>query len=75
MISMYSIYSDECRSWRRTINFASSAGDGRAFRVAQPRCRFDKRIEHGLQVEGRAADHLEHVGGGGLLLQRLGAAR
>ena len=24
----------------------------------------------GLQVEGRAADHLEHVGGGGLLLQR-----
>ena len=26
--------------------------------------------QHGLQVEGRAADHLEHVGGGGLLLQR-----
>ena len=23
-----------------------------------------------LQIEGRAADHLEHVGGGGLLLQR-----
>ena len=23
------------------------------------------------QVEGRAADHLEHVGGGGLLLQQL----
>ena len=32
--------------------------------------RFDERIEHGLQIEGRAADHLEHVGGGGLLLQR-----
>ncbi len=31
---------------------------------------FGKRIEHRLQVEGRAADHLEHVGGGGLLLQR-----
>ena len=27
-------------------------------------------VEHRLQVEGRAADHLEHVGGGGLLLQR-----
>src|SRR5262249_55825928 len=27
------------------------------------------RIEHGLKIEGRAADHLEHVGGGGLLLQ------
>ena len=31
---------------------------------------FGERIEHGLQVEGRAADDLEHVGGGGLLLQR-----
>ena len=30
---------------------------------------FDQRIEHGLQVEGRAADHLEHIGGGGLLLE------
>jgi hypothetical protein len=28
----------------------------------------DERIEHGLQIEGRAADDLEHVGGGGLLL-------
>ena len=26
--------------------------------------------QHGLQIEGRAADDLEHVGGGGLLLQR-----
>ena len=26
--------------------------------------------QHGIQVEGRAADHLEHVGGRGLLLQR-----
>ena len=38
-------------------------------RLAQPRRRFDQRIEHGLQIERRAADHLEHVGGGGLLLQ------
>ena len=29
---------------------------------------FDQRIEHGLQIERRAADDLEHVGGGGLLL-------
>ena len=28
-------------------------------------------LQHGLQIEGRAADDLEHVGGGGLLLQRL----
>jgi hypothetical protein len=39
--------------------------------VAQPRRRFHQGIEHGLQIEGRAADHLEHVGGRRLLLQRL----
>src|SRR5499433_1907392 len=33
--------------------------------------RLDQGIEHSLQIEGRAADDLEHVGGGGLLLQRL----
>ena len=38
--------------------------------IAKPSRRLDKRIEHGLQIEGRAADDLEHVGGGGLLLQR-----
>src|SRR5262249_22955115 len=40
-------------------------------RLAQARHRLDQRIEHGLQIEGGAADDLEHVGGGGLLLQRL----
>ena len=39
------------------------------FGFAQLRRRFDQRVEHRLQVEGRAADDLEHVGGGGLLLQ------
>ena len=43
--------------------------------VAQSRRRFHQRIEHGLQIEGRAADDLEHVGGRGLLLQRLAAIR
>src|SRR5207342_1241526 len=32
--------------------------------------RLGQRIEHGLQIEGRAADDLEYIGGGGLLLQR-----
>src|SRR5262249_6620697 len=32
--------------------------------------RFDQRIEHHLKIECRPADDLEHVGGGGLLLQR-----
>ena len=39
-------------------------------RLAELRGRLDQRIQHGLQVERRAADDLEHVGGGGLLLQR-----
>ena len=39
--------------------------------LAQPRRRLDHRVEYGLQLEGRAADHLEHVGGRGLLLERL----
>ena len=45
--------------------------DVRHIGIAQPRGRLDQRIEHRLQIEGRAADDLEHVGGGGLLLQRL----
>ena len=34
--------------------------------------RADQRFQHGLQIEGRAADDFQHLGGGGLLLQRLG---
>ena len=34
------------------------------------RCELCQRIEHGLQIERRAADDLENVGGGDLLLQR-----
>ena len=30
-----------------------------------------ERVEHNPQIECRPADDLEHVGGGGLLLQRL----
>src|SRR5262245_53481553 len=34
-------------------------------------CRqLDQGIEHSLQIEGRTADDLKHVGGSGLLLQR-----
>ena len=40
-------------------------------RLAKPRGRLDQRVKHRLQVESRAADGLEHVGGRGLLLQRL----
>ena len=38
--------------------------------LAQACRRLDQRIEHRLQIERRAADDLEHVGGRGLLLER-----
>ncbi len=44
-------------------------GDVRLVRLGKPRRRFDQRLEHRLEVEGGAADDLQHVGGGGLLLQ------
>ena len=44
--------------------------DGCLIRLAQLCGRLDQRIEHRLQIEGRTADDLEHVGGGGLLLQQ-----
>src|SRR5262249_26692518 len=49
----------------------SLTGDRRHVRLAQPGGRFDQRAQHRLQIKSRAADDLEHVGGGGLLLQRL----
>ncbi len=52
--------------------FALALEQPGVIRLAQPRRQLDQGIEHGLQIEGRAADHLEHVGGGGLLLQRFG---
>ena len=38
-------------------------------RLAKPGRRFDQRVQHRLQVEGRAADYFQHVGGGSLLLE------
>ena len=52
------------------VNLTSCLTDRRHICLAQTRRRLDQRIEHCLQIEGRAADDLEHVGGGGLLLQR-----
>src|SRR5262249_59445987 len=38
--------------------------------ATEPGGGLNEGVEHGLQIESRAADHLEHVGRGGLLLQR-----
>ena len=39
--------------------------------LAQPGGRLHKCVEHRLQIERPAADDLENIGGGGLLLKRL----
>jgi hypothetical protein len=51
-------------------HIAILAGNADPVSVAEPSCGFNQRVEHRLQIECRAADYLEHVGGGGLLLQR-----
>src|SRR5262249_61049876 len=38
-------------------------------RLAKSGGRFDQRLKDRLKIEGRAADHLEHIGSGGLLLK------
>ncbi len=44
--------------------------DGRHLRIAQPRGQFGQRFEYVLQIEGRVANRLEHVCGGGLLSEQ-----
>src|SRR5262249_41983497 len=51
-------------------SFISWTSNSRQIGLTQSSGRLDECIEHGLQIEGRAADDLEYVGGRGLLLQR-----
>src|SRR5215469_15350651 len=43
--------------------------------LAEPPRFFEHRIEHGFKIAGRRVDDLQHLGGRGLLLQRLGQLR
>src|SRR5262249_28811886 len=51
------------------IDGIMETNNGRHVRLTKAGRRLDQRIEHRLQIEGRAADDLEDVGGSGLLLQ------
>ena len=55
----------------QVIGFVLAKVDESAFGFAQPGRRLDQSVENRLQVERRAADDLENIGGGGLLLERL----
>src|SRR5262245_32076810 len=39
--------------------------------VTKAASRFNERLQHRLEIESRAADDFEHIGGGGLPLQRV----
>src|SRR5262249_19931582 len=55
----------------RPIEHATDlTGDCRLIGFAQARGRLDERLQHRLEIERRAADDPEHVGGRSLLLQR-----
>jgi hypothetical protein len=50
------------------VHLAILSKDDTSLRLAESGRRLDQGIQHGLQIEGRATDRLEHVGGGSLLL-------
>jgi hypothetical protein len=52
------------------VNIAVSGGDLRGVSRAKPRGRVADSVEQRLQIEGRAADDLEHVARRGLVFER-----
>jgi hypothetical protein len=54
----------------RLIGGPFLSSDGRQVSVAQPRRGLNERVEDGLQIERRAANDLEYVGGGSFALIR-----
>src|SRR5271166_5037669 len=52
------------------VEVVRAAEEVRTFGFAQSNRGFEERVEHRLQIKGRTADDLEHIGGSGLLLKR-----
>ena len=52
------------------VHLAIAAVDRAVAGVAEPGGRFGEGVEHRLQIEGRAADDLEHVAGRGLVFEQ-----
>src|SRR4030095_14883685 len=57
---------------RPSVDLAVKPQDKPCIRTTEPGGVFDERREYRLQIERRAADHLEHFTRGGLLFQGLG---
>ena len=54
----------------RAIDLALADCKKTRFCAGEPRGGLDDRIEHRLQIEGRAADDLEHIAGCSLVFER-----
>ena len=66
------VFARETAAGRETITSLPRAEKSGLVDAAQPRRRRKQRLQDRAQIECRAANDLEHVGGGGLLLARLG---
>ena len=56
------------RQMKRSPSYVQKRAEGG---LAQSHRLFQHRVEHRRQIAGRGVDHLQHLGGRGLLLQRL----
>jgi hypothetical protein len=67
---VFLIFGGEAIVRRKPVDLAIAQEDLRIFRLAQSPRGLDERAEHSLQIESRAANHLQHVGGSGLLAEQ-----
>jgi len=63
-------FGQQRKARRHSIRLAAASGKQRQFGVAQPRRSFGQRVEHRLQIKGRAADDLQHFARRGLVFER-----
>src|SRR5258708_33279989 len=68
---LFEIHRDWTVVGREAQRFALAHEEDRVEGITQMTCRLGQRVEHFLQIERRAADHLENIGSRSLLLQRL----
>ena len=69
-VEEFSCLRRKAASCDQVIQIISPAEHIRLVGAAEARHRLHQRVENRLEVDGRAADDLEHVGGRGLLLKR-----
>src|SRR4029077_5894986 len=64
----FNVFGREAVTCRDMITCVSRAENLSPIRFAKAGGGLYQRVQHGSEIEGRAADNLQHVGGGRLLL-------